>query len=167
MKLLRIVLIVILFPLLTASTSHKFYVSITKIEYAQEDESLQIISTIFIDDIEDALQERYRKDVSIATTKETEADALLMKQYILQKLNIEVNGEEVKLNFLGTEYDVDVVKAYIEVEGITSFESIQVENKVLLDMFDEQQNIIHVKNGKTRRSLVLERDNPKGLLNFN
>ena len=44
--------------------------------------------------------------------------------------------------------------------------SIEVENKVLLEMFSEQKNIIHVKKNDTRSSLILENGNPKGLLKF-
>jgi hypothetical protein len=38
---------------------------------------------------------------------------------------------------------------------------------MLMDLFDKQQNIIHIKRYKQRKSLVLDIDNPKGLLNFN
>ena len=77
-----------LFPCIMGSAEHKFYVSITKIEYVAESESLQIITQFFIDDIEEVLRKRYRSDVSLGTTKETEEDRTLLKKYILQKLKI-------------------------------------------------------------------------------
>ena len=88
MKFIKIILLVFLFPLITGSTEHKFYVSITKIEYVAESESLQIITQFFLDDIEEVLRKRYRPDVSLGTTKETEEDVALLKKYILQKLKI-------------------------------------------------------------------------------
>jgi hypothetical protein len=36
----------------------------------------------------------------------------------------------------------------------------------LFDTFEDQQNIIHIKTPEKRRSLVLDKENPKGLLNF-
>lgn len=167
MKLLKIACFLILFPLLTSSSPHKFYVSITKIEYVAESESLQIISQIFIDDIEETLRKRYNTSVSLGTPKETAADKALLKEYILQNLKIEVNGESVTLNYLGREYDTDMVKAYIEITGINEINTIEIENKILMDQYDEQQNIIHFKTQKRRKSLILDRDNPKGVLNFN
>ncbi len=154
------------FPLVSGTPVHKFYVSITKIEYVQEKESLQIITKIFIYDIEDALQKRYDPSISLDSKKQTPADVAFLKEYILQKLKIKVNGKPVKLDYIGQEYDTDMVVAYMEVKGITDLEIIEIENQVLMDMFSEQQNIIHLKTPKSRRSLILDRDEPKGILNF-
>lgn len=167
MKFLKISLLVLLFPLITGSTEHKFYVSITKIEYVAESESLQIITQFFIDDIEEVLQKRYRPDVSLGTTKETKEDVSLLKEYILQKLNISVNGTPVTLDYLGIDYDVDMVKSYIEVTGIKEVKSVEIEFKALTELFTEQQNIVHFKTAESRKSLILDIDNPKGVLNFN
>lgn len=166
MRLLRGLFLVAILPLVLSFTAHKFYVSITKIEFSQEEQSLQIITKLFIDDIEDVLQERYSPSISLDPEKETPSDANFLKEYVLQKLKIKVNGTPVKLNYLGHEYDNDVVKSYIEVENISELTTIEVENKMLMDLFEEQQNIIHIKRYKKRKSLVLDIDNPKGLLNF-
>lgn len=167
MKLFKIALILTLFPIVTATIPHKFYVSTTMIEYVQERQSIQIITKIFIDDVEDVLQQRYDPSVSLASDKETEADANYLKNYILQKLVIKVNGKPAKLDYIGKEYDSDIVKSYIEIVGVSKLNSIEIENKLLMDLFDEQQNIIHIKTENGRRSLMLEKENPKGLLNFN
>jgi uncharacterized protein YuzE len=155
------------FPLISGASAHKFYVSITKIEYVKEKNSLQIITKIFTDDIEDVLQQRYDTSISLDTKKETEAADKDLKQYLLQKINIKVNGKAVKLNYLGKEYDTDMLVAYIEVEDVKAIKSIEIENKVLMEMFDEQQNIIHLKTPTTRRSLILDKDEPRGILKFN
>jgi uncharacterized protein DUF6702 len=142
-------------------------VSITKIEFSEEEQSLQIINKLFIDDIEDVLQERYNPSISLDPEKETPKDADFLKEYVLQKLKINVNGTPVKLNYIGHEYDNDVVKSYIEVVNISELKTIEVENKMLMDLFEKQQNIVHIKRFKKRKSLVLDIDNPRGLLNFN
>lgn len=167
MKFLKISLLILLLPLITSSTDHKFYVSITKVEYVAETESLQIITQFFLDDIEEVLQKRYREDVSLGTTKETKQDVELLERYILQKLIILVDGNPVTLDYLGIEYDIDMVKSYIEVVGVKDFKKIEFEFKALTEVFPEQQNIIHFKNSKKRKSVVLDIDNPKGVLNFN
>lgn len=153
--------------MVSGAPAHKFYVSITKIEYVKEKSSLQIITKIFIDDIEDALQQRYDPSISLDTKKETEAANEDLKKYILQKINIKVNGKAVSLNYIGKEYDTDMVVAYLEVTGVKELKTISIENKVLLDVFSEQQNIIHLKTPNSRKSLILDNDEPKGELKFN
>ena len=44
--------------------------------------------------------------------------------------------------------------------------TIEIENIILMYQYDEQQNIIHFRNKKRRKSLILDKDNPKGVLNF-
>lgn len=70
------------------------------------------------------------------------------------------------LKYIGKEYDVDMVVSYIEVKDIKELKTIEIENKVLTEIFSDQQNIIHLKTPKSRRSLILDRDEPSGLLNF-
>jgi len=166
MKFLKFALVLVLFPLIAASTDHKFYVSTTNVEYAVESKSIQMISKIFIEDIEDALQQRYSPDVSLDTKKETPQDLELLKKYVKQKFIVYVNGAEVEYEFLGHEYELDIVKCYLEIENISELHTIEFENKILMDLFDDQKNIIHVKTPNSRRSIVLDVDNPKGLLNF-
>ncbi|RFN59854.1 DUF6702 family protein [Marixanthomonas ophiurae] len=167
MKYLKIAILAIVFPLMTASApAHKFYVSTTNMEYVPKKESIQIITKIFIDDIEKVLQQRYNPSISI-TTKETQNDIEYLKKYILQKLNVKVNGKPAKLNYIGREYDIDIVNVYIEISGVKELHSVEVKNEVLMDLFDEQQNIIHIKTPENRRSFILDSHNIKDMLNFN
>jgi hypothetical protein len=41
----------------------------------------------------------------------------------------------VTLDYLGIEYDVDMVKSYIEVTGVKELKSLEVEFKALTDVF--------------------------------
>ena len=166
MNYLPILLFVLVFPLLSGTPAHKFYVSVTKIEYVKEKNSLQIIAKIFTDDIEDALQEFSAAPISLDTKKETEATDENIKKYLLQKIRIKVNGKPVILEYIGKEYEVDMLVAYIEVKNLKDLKTIQIENKVLMEIFPEQQNIIHLKTSNNRRSLILDKDEPSGSLKF-
>src|SRR5690606_25071840 len=134
MKYLRIFLLLMLFPLISASSAHKFYVSITKMEYVKEKNSLQIITKIFTDDIEDALQQRYDTSISLDTKKETEAADEDLEKYILQKITIKINGKPVRLDYIGKEYDTDMLVAYFEVKDIKELNTLEIENKILMEM---------------------------------
>lgn len=167
MKLItKSIFIALLFLGLSSFNVHKFYVSVTKVEHNAEAETLQIITKIFIDDIEDVLNERYDTNTFLGTKKETARDRELLKEYILKKLKVEVNGQQVVLNYLGIDYETDIVKSYIEITNVKECTTIGVENTVLMEKFEEQQNIIHFKVADKKRSMVLEKENPNGLLNF-
>lgn len=107
------------------------------------------------------------RKVNLGTKKETEEDIALMKKYVLKKLEISVNNKPITLNYIGHKFETDQVKLFLEAKNISNLKSIEIENSILMGMFEDQQNIIHFKNAKNRRSLILDRDNLKGLLNFN
>ncbi len=156
-----------LFLLFVSSTSHKFYVSTTNIEYVKEKQALQIITKVFVEDLELVLQERYSSSIVLDPKKETEVDANYLKKYVLQKLKIAINDRPIELNYIGKEYDIDIVNMYFEVENISELKSIEIENKILFDRFPEQQNIIHLTTPGTKKNMILDKDHPNGLLNFN
>lgn len=166
MKKLLIILSVFLVSLSSFTALHKFYVSVTQIEYKEEEKSLQIISRIFVDDIEEVLRKRYDETIELVSNEQEERVDQYLTTYLKQKLSIIVNGEEVFFNFIGKEYDNDLVLCYLEVENVESLKTIVVSNQVLMDFFDDQQNIIHVKKQKKRKSLILEKEKDQGMLKF-
>jgi hypothetical protein len=167
MKILKIIFVLFLLPIMTSSVSHKFYVSTTTIEYVKEKDAIQIISKMFVEDLEVVLQERYDPSVVLDPKKETEIDLNYLRKYVFQKFKIKINDKQEKLNYIGKEYDIDIVNMYFEIENISVLKSIEIENKILFDKFPEQQNIIHLITPESRKNLILDKNHPSGLLNFN
>jgi hypothetical protein len=162
-----IIFCLLIFPFFAGFVAHKFYVSTTKVEYVKERKSIQIISKIFVEDLEQVLQERYSSRVQLDPKKETDLDQSYLLNYISQKLKFKINEKEAQLIYIGKEYDIDILNIYFEIEDVDSLESIRIENKILIDLFPEQQNIIHFSNEKNKRNLILDKNHPTGLLNFN
>ena len=161
-------LLVLVAPLMAFTAAHKFYVSVTNVEYSEKSQSLQVISRIFIDDMEEVLLARYDFEASLATEAESaEADAYL-ERYFRSKFSISVNGEEQDYQFLGKRYDKDLLMCYIEVPGVPpgSLKSVEVTNTLLTDLFDEQRNLVHFSILGQKKSFVLTSAGTKGMLNL-
>jgi hypothetical protein len=153
---------------LSFSIAHKFYVSVTNVKYSEKDSAIQITSRIFIDDLEDVLFQRYDVTSNLATSIESEIAEDYIKKYFNTKFVVEINGEKMDYTFLGKTYDNDVAICYLEIPNIQLAEtkSITVQNEILIDLFEEQQNIVHFKMKGQKKSFVLVRDNNKGMLNL-
>ena len=160
-------LLLFIIPILLSAGLHKFYVSTTTMEYVPEQKSLQIISKLFIDDLENVLRERYDQSVSLGTKKERPQDEIYLKEYVLKKMKIWLDGREVEIKYIGRKYEIDVVKIFLEVTPVSDFESLEMENSLLFDLTKEQQNIVHLKRGESRKSMIMNTDHPKRMLNFN
>ncbi len=157
---------VMLITLSSFTTLHKFYVSVTQVEYNKEQQTLQIISRIFIDDIEDLLKERYSLSIDFDEKEKNSVIDKYLTTYLNQKLVFMVNGKKANFVFIGKEYEEDLMICYLEIENVSSLKTIEITNEVLMDLFEEQQNIIHVKKENQRKSLILEKENNIGLLKF-
>ncbi|PCJ92726.1 MAG: hypothetical protein COA50_15605 [Flavobacteriaceae bacterium] len=158
--------LILLLPLLAFTSAHKYYLSVTNIAYSEKENTLQITSRIFIDDFDKILEERYDVKGNLATENESGIAIDYIKKYLKSKFAIKINGESKPIIFLGREYDDDIMVCYLEVPNInlSTTESIEIQNEVLFDLFDEQQNVVHFKINGKKKSFVLIRENDKGML---
>ena len=168
MKRIPIYLILLVLPLLAFSVAHKFYVSVTHVNYAEKDDAIQITTRIFIDDLEAVLLERYGVKTKRATPEETTLANDYIEKYLKTKLLIRLNQETRVYDFLGKRYDNDVVICYLEIPQVNmpDFNSIEIQNEILTDLFEEQQNLVHLKIKGKKKSFVLFKESNKGMLNL-
>ena len=153
MKLLYTVLIA-LFPAV-----HPFHVSVCDIKYDEKSQALQISQRIFIDDLETGLKAFHNLPM-VDTYKPKDEDRLdsLIDKYLHEKIFIAVNGESVEFNYLGSELEGDARWAYLEVENISAVTEAEISNLVLVEAFDDQENIVHFKANQKLKSYRLNKD---------
>ena len=160
----KIALPLLLFIL--AFSSHKYYLSLTQIEYNKDHKNLEVIINVFMDDIELAINNEYDVDLRLTTKQELEDVDIYFEKYLRKKLSFLVNDKLIEYNFIGKEYEGDLVYFYIESTAIENPLSLKVTNTILFNYFEQQQNVIKFKNGSKRQSKILSKNTNKALLNF-
>lgn len=166
MKPFKYIILVSLFALFSFSAVHKYYVSITQIEYVKDKQSVQIISRIFVDDIEKLVRQRYDKNITLNDGQDEVIIDGYVKKYLSEKIYISINGAPSVLKFIGKEYDDDIMRCYLEIENVASIKSFEIQNKVLFDIFEEQKNIVRNNINGKNKTFVLIPQKDKGMLNF-
>ena len=168
MKIFRTAFLVLILPLFAFTVAHKFYISVTNVDYSEKDQSVQIITRIFIDDMNAVLKERYGISSKLGTDSESAVDREYLEKYIRTKFLVEINGETVKYEFIGKKYDTDMVIYYIEVPDVPlkNLKQIGIQNEVLTDIYDDQQNVLHFNINGNKKSHVLVKSHTKGMLNL-
>ena len=165
MKEIKILFLILIIPLF-AFGLHKYYISLTKINFVEKEKSVQITMRFFVDDIEKALESRYEIELELATEKENEKANVYLEKYIASKFEIIIN-ENVKLfRYLGKEYENDVVFFYLEIIDIEMINQISVQNRMLFEDFPDQENFVQLNINNSRKTFVLHKDNDKEMLNF-
>jgi len=149
-----------------AFTLHKYYISLCEIEYVKEQQSLQITLGMFIDDLEFSLNKNNDKILYLATPEEVLNIDEYYKKYLHRHFKISVNDTAKFYEYIGKEYDNDIVRFYLEVTNVEHLNSLEIINTSLFRDFEDQQNIIKIKINKFHKTFYLNRKNDKGMLNF-
>lgn len=163
MKLHKYLSVLFLIPLL-AFTIHKYYISLCEIEYVEEQESVQIILGLFIDDIELTLNKDYNTKLHLATKSETANIDSIYNKYLNDHFKLIINNNLESYQYVGKEYDNDIVRFYLEIKDIKQLKSIEVLNTNLVRDFEDQQNIIKIKVNDLNKTFYLDKKNANCLL---
>jgi len=166
MKTIKLLVLALILPVLMSVSVHKFYVSVTEVEYVKDQESIQIISRIFIDDLENTLRKRFEKRLTFSPKNEAEEVGMYLQRYLKDKITITINGKPVEFKFIGKEYDNDILFCYLEVTGIKDIKSFTISNALLFDSFTDQQNIVKLHINNEKKSFILMQENNKAVLKF-
>ena len=152
-------LIIFFFFLIFSSfLEHKYYVSTSLFNFS-EDSSLQITLRIFKDDLSNAISDTY---LDQKTDDLNLIDELYFKQvdkYINSKISILIDDKKFEMDYLGLETKNDMYVCYLEVENLPIYSNVVISNKILFEIFDNQQNIIHVKRNDKRQSFIARNNN--------
>ncbi|RAW03216.1 DUF6702 family protein [Pseudochryseolinea flava] len=145
---------------------HPLHVSVTEIEFNEKNKSLEIMSRIFADDLEETLRKRTGNQTFdiLAAPKETVNQ--LMTAYYNENLKVSLDGKAQVIHFLGHERDGDAFIFYIEIEKVKKWKTIQTTNSLLTEMFDDQSNLVHVTLYDDVKSMRLTKDHLTDKLTF-
>lgn len=160
-----ILLLLVALPLLGA-TAHKYYFSVTQADYDAKDHALKMVTRVFYDDLQKVFQERYDKSIKVDASYDQKKLDGYIQRYFNQKFIVKINGKERRLNYIGHKDEMDYVVCFIEVTDVQNPKSISIENTLLMDLFQDQKNVVHLNTGTTKKSFLLTRDNDKAVLNF-
>ena len=163
MKRFSSIILLFFIPLLSF-TAHKHYISLTKIDFIEENKAVQITMKFFIDDVELALENRYVEGMELASDEEHKLAPKYIESYVREKFKIWINESEKTYTFLGREYENNEVFFYLELENIDQIKTIQVQNRMLFEVYEEQQNFIKLTIGNTQKTFILVKANNKEML---
>jgi hypothetical protein len=163
-KFSKILFFIALFIVVSAMSYHRFYTAIYQINFVPQKKMIQITTRIFVDDLNDALKNKYNKTTYLGAEKETSEDVALMKKYLSDKFKLSVNGKFQAMNYLSNELEDNVIICYLNIKDVTKLKSLTVENSILTEIHSEQQNIIQFNDNGTKKSLLLSSETIKGML---
>ncbi len=132
---------------------HEFHLSKSTINYNTKNAALEISVHIYIDDLEDALQYAGVNDLQIGTEKEDSLTDGYIADYISDHMILSTsNRDTLAQYFIGKEISKDLaaIWCYVEVPVDIPLSSLEIDNNILMEIFDDQKNIVGIKKNKKR-----------------
>ena len=145
---------------------HPFHVSVVEINHNATDKTLEISCKIFTDDFEKVLAKNYNTRVDLINPADRKAMDSIVKKYVFSHLSVSVDGKPANLTYVGFERDAEAIFSYVQVENVPSVKKIDITNKLMHDMFDDQINIMHVTVNGNRKSTKLDYPSTAASISF-
>ena len=160
----RLVLLLLVIGFNFGLSAHDLHLSVLEIQWNKDATKLECALKVFTDDIQVSIA-----NVQLDSRWENKDYLTVQKaktvNYLLNSLLFQAPGNS-SLNLIGEEVEGIVTWYYFELELHYSQRMIdkeraskyvlELENRLLLDQFDDQENIVHVIEGDEKESFLLD-----------
>lgn len=128
---------------------HPYHVGSVEFNYNSKTKTFEITGKFFLDDLENALKEKYGTAVHFNDEKYKVQINELLKSYCNEYLKLKTDNKFLKINYIGFEEDSEAVNIFLESETTNPPKKVETAVSFLYNLFDDQMNIIHIiVNGK-------------------
>ncbi len=148
------------------ASAHEFYVSITRVKWHADEHRLDITVRIFTDDLEEAIVAEGGPRLRLWTGQAHVDRDLHVADYLASRLAFRINGAEGKLVYAGMEDALDATACLVQITDVDRVETIEVENRILIDLYDTQANVMRFEIGGEKKYVNLSKGTVKGTVRF-
>lgn len=126
-----------------ASQAHKFYASITEVNYNPSSESLEVILKFFVDDFEEAVFRQSDVNLNLGTDLQHKLADSLVADYVNNGFYVANKNKTYENEYIGFESDKDYVWIYVEIKKFKAKGETQIKNSLLTELYPQQSNQIN------------------------
>ena len=151
----NILFVLFCFTMLLSSSKevHPYHVGSLELNYTDKSETFQITGRFFLDDLENALSDKYGIKIKFHDLKTKAETEKALKDYSANYFKLKVNNQFLKVDFIGYEEDGESVQLYLESEKVSQPQKIETAVSFIYNLYDDQMNIVHIiVNGQRKSS---------------
>jgi hypothetical protein len=152
---------------LTFLLLHPIHVSVTEVEYNEKNKALQIISRIFIDDLELSIRRKVNSEsLDLLQPGSGTTTDQLVSAYLNDHIKLKLDGKAVKINYLAHEIEDLAIICYLEVENVKKIKSLEITDTVIQEIHEDQSNLVHITYKGPVKSYRLTSEKPTDIVKF-
>ena len=163
----------LLFLIPVVVQAHSLHQSTAEAEWNAETKKLEVSLTVFMNDLELALMRQSEREMRIEKTPaevfDAQAKLYLAKSFVVS----DSTGQKAEMTWIGRQIDAETKKSgdptmtlFFEISLPGGLKAVSLRNGVLQDLFEDQLNLLHFRNGAEKAQLQFQRgDEAKRLSN--
>ena len=142
------------FMTISSVQAHDIHVSVTDIEISSEGK-FEITVKVFLDDLMNSVGLELGAELPDDYTSSDD----LINQFLDDNFHFMINGERIAYKLEDTTHSSPAVWITLIGQVDEDIETIEIENKILTDFFDDQSNMVNVSYSGNRYSEMLDGEN--------
>jgi hypothetical protein len=129
---------------------HSIHISIAEVDYFTDKKEIQVALKVFTDDLEASIVDNKKLKLNLDSPKEVKNADGFIKEYLIANFKIDSNIENTNKGFkyLGKEYEDAATWMYFSYELDTNIKELKILNKVVLNIYDDQKNVINFRKDR-------------------
>ncbi len=136
--------------------AHKYYTSVTQLDFNPSEKCFQVTMNVFIDDLEAVLTQENLQVVKWKSDQ-AELNALLLK-YLNKHFNVKLNKKPAgQFRLIGTKEQKDLLTIFFEIPVAKALKNIEITDTFLMDMFPIQSNIVNLNYEDQKHSFLFQK----------
>lgn len=145
---------------------HEYYVSRCVMNEIPGESKIEVSIHLFADDLELALKEQGATSLHIGTKIEHDDTDQWIARYFEECFIVEADSDTLTWTYLGRETtdDLQAVWCYLKINmPENGVNTLKVTNRLLLDIYNDQKNIVELKKGGKAKDVFLLRKGRESL----
>jgi hypothetical protein len=151
----------------TGSADHAIHISKCEILLNEESHSFEVALHIYADDLQTILSQRGAPLLHISSDRESIKADSFITAYLREKLQIKADAKPLAFQFVGKEPSEDFIAlwCYLEFPSVPDYKKLSIRYDLLMDLYEDQKNIVHLKARGKKGYLLLHPKHPEEELN--
>ena len=136
--------------------AHKYYTSVTQLDFNPTEKCFQVTMNVFVDDLEAVLTQENKQAVKWKSDQ-AELNALLLK-YLNKHFNVKLNKKPAgQFRLIGTREQKDLLTIFFEIPVDKAVKNIEITDTFLMDMFPIQSNVVNLNYKNQKHSFLFQK----------
>lgn len=137
---------------------HDFHTSLTQIQFNPKEKGFEISIRLFTDDLEKALSRESGQKIQISAKPDTDP---LIEKYIRKHFVLtDARKQRRPYTYIGHEAEGDADWVYLEMPTDGSLKTAEMQQDVLMDLFEDQVNLVNLQVDGQRKTYVFRKSQP-------